>query len=217
MLKAILFDFDGVIAESVDVKTQAFRELFKNYPDKISDIGRYHLDNGGLSRYEKFKYIYKFILKESLSNEKFTELCRSFQRLVVDKVVAAPFVPGALELLEYCLGKFQAYVVSGTPQDEIREIIKRRDLNRFFLAVYGAPCSKAELINEILRKNTLNPDETLFIGDSNNDYQAAHDTGILFFGRSAGEKQAWQDDLSIEGSACDMWGVIEYLKKTVIL
>ena len=212
MLKVILFDFDGVVVESVDLKTQAFRELFRDYPDKLSEIEKYHLDNGGLSRYEKFKYIYTRILKEDLTEKKFIELCQSFQRFVVDKVVEAPFVPGAQELLAYCLNRFQMYVVSGTPQDEIREIVKRRNLDRFFLGVYGAPQIKADLINEILRKNSLNPKEVLFIGDSNNDYRAAQDAEILFFGRLTSERQVWQEDTCIEGSANDMWGVIEYLK-----
>lgn len=214
MLRAIIFDFDGVIVESVDLKTQAFRELFKGYPDKVAEIERYHLDNGGLSRYEKFRHIYKCILKEDLTEKKFIELCQFFQRLVVDRVVEASFVPGAQELVAYCFNRFQMYVVSGTPQEEIREIVKRRNLGRFFLGVYGAPETKVNLINEILRKSNLNPKEVLFIGDSNNDYRAAQDTGILFFGRLASEKQIWQDDTHIEGSTSDMWGAIEYLKKS---
>ncbi|GAF78578.1 unnamed protein product, partial [marine sediment metagenome] len=34
MIKAIIFDFDGVIVESSDIKTEAFRELFQDYPQK---------------------------------------------------------------------------------------------------------------------------------------------------------------------------------------
>ena len=35
MIKAIIFDFDGVIAESVDIKTEAFAELYKYYGDEV--------------------------------------------------------------------------------------------------------------------------------------------------------------------------------------
>ena len=35
MLKGIIFDFDGVIAESVEVKTDAFANLYQPYGDNV--------------------------------------------------------------------------------------------------------------------------------------------------------------------------------------
>ena len=50
----VFFDFDGVIKESVDVKTQAFKSLFKNYGNDLKNrIEAHHLSNGGISRYLK--------------------------------------------------------------------------------------------------------------------------------------------------------------------
>ena len=40
MIKALIFDFDGVLAESVDVKTKAFLNLFKEYPQHLEEIKR---------------------------------------------------------------------------------------------------------------------------------------------------------------------------------
>lgn len=37
-ISAILFDMDGVLIESVDSKTEAFRQLFEEYSDKISAL-----------------------------------------------------------------------------------------------------------------------------------------------------------------------------------
>ena len=37
--KVLIFDFDGVILDSVNIKTEAFRELFKNQNINLS----YHL------------------------------------------------------------------------------------------------------------------------------------------------------------------------------
>ncbi len=47
VLKALIFDFDGVIFESVDIKTRAFREIFKNHPEHLDRITRRQLSNGG--------------------------------------------------------------------------------------------------------------------------------------------------------------------------
>jgi len=55
--QAVFFDFDGVILDSVDVKTDAFVAIFRGYGPKIrEDVVKYHHENGGVSRMEKFKY-----------------------------------------------------------------------------------------------------------------------------------------------------------------
>ena len=59
MIKAIIFDFDGVLVESNHIKTEAFKELFQDYPQHLDEIVKYHVLNGGLSRYIKIQYIYK--------------------------------------------------------------------------------------------------------------------------------------------------------------
>jgi hypothetical protein len=67
MIKAIIFDFDGVITESVGVKTEAFKKLFCKHPKHIGKIIKLHLSHGGLSRFVKFEMIYSDILKRPLS------------------------------------------------------------------------------------------------------------------------------------------------------
>ena len=47
-LRAVIFDFDGVILESADIKTQAFIELFADNPDHREAILRQHHDNVGI-------------------------------------------------------------------------------------------------------------------------------------------------------------------------
>ena len=47
-VRAIVFDFDGTLVESVDVKTQAFRTLFKEYPQHVASIVALHLEHGVL-------------------------------------------------------------------------------------------------------------------------------------------------------------------------
>ena len=59
MIKAIVFDFDGVLAESANLKTRAFSDLFKGEDEEtVRQIVAYHLKNAGVSRFEKFKIIY---------------------------------------------------------------------------------------------------------------------------------------------------------------
>lgn len=70
MIKNIIFDFDGVILDSVPTKTEAYRKLFKEFPfDKVQQLVEYHMQNGGISRYIKVKYFFEEILSQSISED----------------------------------------------------------------------------------------------------------------------------------------------------
>jgi len=196
MIKGVILDFDGVIAESVDVKTDAFRSLFREYPKHLDTITRYHISNGGISRFDKFRHIYQNILKEDLPEDKFNELCRHFNELVVNKVIEAPFVEGARQFLDNCHGCYALFVVSATPEAEIKEITMRKDIAMYFDGIYGSPERKADLIKKILKNNNFRNNEVLFIGDSINDLHAAEEAGIRFAGRIQEDGISW-----LKGSA----------------
>src|SRR3989338_610422 len=100
MIRAIVFDFDGVLVESVEVKTRAFARLFASEPPEVVQrIVAYHQRNGGISRFEKFVTIYREMLKRPLAEQMLRRLGEEFSRLVVEEVVAAPWVEGAREFL----------------------------------------------------------------------------------------------------------------------
>ena len=67
-IKAIIFDFDGVVVKSNHIKTKAFRELYKNQKKNIiNNIINYHKINAGTSRTKKILYFQKDILKKDFS------------------------------------------------------------------------------------------------------------------------------------------------------
>ncbi len=183
-IKAIIFDFDGVLVESVDIKTRAFAKLFENEGPEIARmVVDYHMRNMGVSRFDKFRYIYSEILRRPLSEEQFKNLCAQFSRLVVDEVVASDWVSGAKEFLEnsHCL--YDLYIVSATPEDEIRRIVRRRQMEHYFKGVFGSPAKKSELIRNILNANGYRHDNTIFIGDAIADLEASGETGVSFIAR----------------------------------
>ena len=198
-VKAILFDFDGVIAESVDVKTQAFGDLFRDdYPQHVEEIVAFHVANGGMSRYDKFRYFYSAIIKKELSEEKFQELCRRFNQLVLEKVIVAPLVEGMQAFLDKYRGRVPMYVLSATPDEEIKEIVERRQLSGYFKGVFGAPKVKAEMIAAIMAQNGYTAQEVIFLGDSVNDLKAAKQAGVRFAARVIKGKEDWACDDKVE-------------------
>jgi HAD superfamily hydrolase (TIGR01549 family) len=182
-IDAIFFDFDGVILESVDIKGWAFGKLFENYPKHVDEIVAFHFANGGMSRFNKFRYIYKNILKKSLSDDEFNALCIKFSDLTFKRVLKCEFVPGALEFIEKYYKKTKFYIISGTPQDEIEHIVEARGLSKYFHGVYGSPTDKAFWGNKIIMQEKLNCETTIFIGDAMSDYKAAKENGLIFVAR----------------------------------
>ena len=125
---AIIFDFDGVIAESVEVKIEAFRRLFASYPEHLPKILEYHRINGGISRFVKFRYIYEHFLKKPLTEEESNRLGELFSRYALEEVIRAPLVAGVESFLQEYHTQLMLFIVSGTPEDEMRMIVDKRAL-----------------------------------------------------------------------------------------
>lgn len=184
MIKAIIFDFDGVILNSVNLKTDAFEKIYSKHDDYIRDtIKKYHLENGGLSRTKKFRYFEKVLLKKNLvTNQDINDLCYKFEKLLSIKILKVPFIKGAYQFLKKNHLKYDLYISTGTPQKEINQIVKKRKLNKYFVNIYGSPVNKKTHIKNILEKGNLKKNEVIFVGDAKNDYEAAKKANIRFIG-----------------------------------
>lgn len=184
-MKAFVLDFDGVILESLDIKTRAFRSLFGAFPEKIGDIVQLHVEMAGISRFEKFRIIYRDILEKPLTETELERLGREFAVLVGREILACPFVAGALEFLKEQSKRLPIFIVSGTPEEELRDIVARRDLNQYCRGVYGSPRNKEVLLRKVVAENSCSPGEVVFVGDAMSDYEAADTVGTHFIGRVA--------------------------------
>ena len=182
--QAVFWDFDGVVLDSVNVKTKAFARMFSKYGHEIEQlVVDYHLAHGGVSRHEKFKYYYEQLLNRPVSTQELEMLGTEFSGLVLDEVLAAPFIPGALDTLQFLLREgIPCYVVSGTPEEEVRHIVAARELTRFFVEVYGAPRKKYDIVAGILDQAGYEPVKCLFLGDAMTDFEAAEKAGTQFIG-----------------------------------
>jgi HAD superfamily hydrolase (TIGR01549 family) len=182
--EAVFWDFDGVILDSVNVKTEAFAQIFHKYGLEVERaVVDYHLKHAGISRYEKFRYYYEEILEIPITEDVLTKLGNEFSQLVLQKVIDSPFMPGALESLQALKAdKVPSYIVSGTPEEEMNHIVDTKSLRTFFNEVHGAPRKKTDIVCEILQQKHYTPDQCLFIGDAMTDYEAAKKNDLLFIG-----------------------------------
>ena len=193
MVRAVIFDLDGVIIESAEIKTKAFELLFADYPDKLPEMIDYHNRNSGYSRYVKFRHFYEKILGQELSPQRERELGERFSQIVLDEVIKAPLVAGVEDFLKSNHGSYLRFIASGTPEDELRYILKQRRLDTYFQGAYGTPRTKPEIIKYILAEHQIHNSEAVFVGDAESDKMAAMETGITFIAKINGSDDILDD------------------------
>ena len=70
----IFWDFDGVIKDSVEIKSNAYEELFTKWGNEVANRVRGHHNlNGGMSRFDKIP-LYLSWTDETLSNSLISKL-----------------------------------------------------------------------------------------------------------------------------------------------
>jgi len=193
-IKYIFFDFDGVLAESVNIKTEAFKQMYLyKGEDFANKVKQYHLENGGVSRFEKFKVFNGDWLGEEINQHKIDELAQIFSDLVIDGVVNSPEVKGALDFLNSSEA-YKKYIITGTPTVEIKPILKRREMDHFFVKAYGSPEKKGHWVKHILHKEKIESNQCVFIGDALADYDAAIENNLTFILRDTEDaKELFKD------------------------
>ncbi|WP_279632422.1 HAD family hydrolase [Leptospira kanakyensis] len=176
----MFWDFDGVIKDSVDVKTDAYISLFPNAPREVLEkIKSHHLEYGGISRLEKIP-IYLDLVGIQPTNQVITEYLDQFANLVVQKVISSPWVPGVEQTLKQKQNDQKFVIVTGTPQTEIEEILVQLQINSIFDRIFGAPTQKSKAIEWALQNYNSKIEDSILIGDSKTDWLAAQKTGIQF-------------------------------------
>ncbi len=203
-IDAVFFDFDGVLVESNEVKIDAFRRLYEPFgSDVVEKVIAEHIRHEGVSRVVKLERFHREFLGIALDDDGLAELAQTYSNMVEDVVVACDAVPGAAEALDTWAGHCPLYVVSGTPQDELRRIAQRRGVEGYFQAVFGSPRVKPDIVGDELARIGVAADRVLFVGDSLTDYDCAVAVGTRFLGRVP----AWRESRFPDGTevAEDMW------------
>ena len=211
-IRAVILDFDGVLAESNGEKDAAFEEFFALYPEHSVAMREYHQAYYTSSRVQKFAYYAEKLMGRPEDLALLDRMAREFSQRVVDRVINCPEVPGASSFLAEFSRIVPLYISSVTPQEELIHIIRARRIDPYIKEAFGNPPHAKVLAAEmILQREGLDPQEVVFVGDSTSDYDAAQQVGLPFLGRDSGQ---FPPDTELELSA-DMFGIAERLRLLV--
>ena len=196
--KTIFWDFDGVIKDSVSVKSDAFEELFLPFgSDVAKKIRMHHEDNGGMSRYDKLP-IYLNLAGEKNSTDSISKYEKQFSKLVMNRVINSPWVEGVLEYIKTNYKAQKFFLITATPQKEIEEILKKLEISKYFKKVIGSPTNKKDALKIILSNENINLDDSIMIGDSCSDYEAAKENNVFFVFRKTDLNKKLQKKLKCQ-------------------
>ncbi len=183
-VKNIIFDFDGVILDSVPIKTEAFRTLFESFPEEeVDQLIAYHLKNGGVSRYEKIHYFFEKIHSQLITDSEVLMYAQQYSKLTKEELCNSKYlIADSLCFIQTNYKKINMHIASGADESDLKEICRAQGLDKYFLSIHGAPEKKDKIVRSILEVNNYHIEKTILIGDSINDYHAAKTNKLQFFG-----------------------------------
>ncbi len=194
--RTVFWDFDGVIKDSVEVKSDAFEQLFESFGVDIANkVRRHHEANGGMSRFDKLP-LYIEWSGQKPSQVLVDKYSDKFSNLVKQKVIESEWVPGVLNYIQQNSQNQTFFIVTATPQLEIEEILDELHIQQHFCKVIGAPTKKEDAVNMLLTEYPTSLEKTVMIGDSNSDYEAAVANQVPFILRRTNLNYMLQETLS---------------------
>ena len=167
-MSLILFDFDGVLADTLD-------DLLRFGQEVCDELGvQHHVRKEDLSTLEVMSFSTfgrQLEIPEPLNGE--------FVRRCLDKVAGKESPPdifaGLAEIVRGLSAKNTLGIVTTNSAQNVKAFLRKHGLEEYFHAIYGVelPGSKAEKISQARRQFAAAGEAVFMIGDSVSDIRAA--------------------------------------------
>jgi len=185
MLKAIIFDMDGVIVNSEPLHRKAYFDMFEEFNLSVSN--KLYESFTGKSTSAICKELCE-IFDLSISHEKLMFSKRKHFKTIFDNDPEFQMIDGALSLIKnYFYNNLTLILASSASMTNINRIFKKFDLDKFFKAkISGADLKESKPNPEIFIKaaklSGFSKSECIVIEDSTNGIIAAKSAGIYCIG-----------------------------------
>lgn len=171
MVKTIIFDWTGVIKDSVRSHLWIVNRIFKTF--NVEKISLEELK-------ENWEQPYMLFYKKYLPDLTMAEQNKAYREAIFSKdCPKSKAYPGISKLIKEIKEKgVSIFVVSSDLPDTLYPEIKKYSLENVFNEVFTNVDDKTDIILDLNKKYNFNPDETLIIGDSNHEIEVGKQTGI---------------------------------------
>jgi phosphoglycolate phosphatase-like HAD superfamily hydrolase len=178
----IIWDFDGVLMNSNQVRDSGFSLVLKDFPvDEVNKLLNFHRENGGLSRYVKFRYFFENIRNQTISEDEVNDWAARFSTIMLDNLINCDFlIRETIQFIAANQNKYSHHIASGSDQTELIKICEGTNIASYFKSIHGSPTPKKKIVSDLIQEKNYDPSETILVGDSINDYDAASVNGLHF-------------------------------------
>ena len=185
MLKAVIFDMDGVIVDSEPLHRYAYHRMFEDVDIKVSDE-QYEAFTGQSTINICKKLCDLFQLEET--PEYLVSLKRKHYEYIFENDKDFDLMDGVLDLIkDYHTNGLTLVLGSSASMPGIERIFKRFHLNKYFVAKLSGADLKAskphpEIFIKAAEASGFKTSECIVIEDSTNGITAANEAGIFSIG-----------------------------------
>ena len=172
MTKVIIFDFDGTLADTVDILLSITNRLSAEFGFKSATKEELaQLSN--LNSWQILQY-------SGISIFKFPLLIRRLKAELHSEVPHIQLFPGIKEvLLELKKRGFQLGIITSNSKENVLGSLEKNGLQDTFTFIYsGSTFGKHKVINKWLRIENIHTEKVVYVGDEIRDIDAAKKTGI---------------------------------------
>lgn len=185
-MKVFGFDYDGTIINIEPQKAQVFGNISqKKWGVNFNEAAKYYIEGGGVSRKDKFGFIYREKFGREFDKKEYEEAEGEFSRTLRDDYYPkVELLPGALDLLQFVRKNFDfVFVSSGVPMEEIKYLVELNGVSKYFDLILGTNekyPSKRDHFSEIIE--TKNPKLFIYLADGLYDMKIAKEFDIVSIG-----------------------------------
>jgi HAD superfamily hydrolase (TIGR01509 family) len=172
MTKVIIFDFDGTLADTVDILLSITNRLSAEFGFKSATKEELaQLSN--LNSWQILQY-------SGISLFKFPLLIRRLKAELHREIPHIQLFPGIKEvLLELKKRGFQLGIITSNSRENVLGALEKNGLQDTFTFIYsGSTFGKHKVINKWLRIENIHTEKVVYVGDEIRDIDAAKKTGI---------------------------------------
>ena len=177
-LKILVFDFDGTLIPSNELKEQIFFDIFDTkYHSIVTNVLVQYKDSS------RFEIIEKILIesKQFNSSQDLNQFTSAYSSHLIEKIKTIPVDRDIFTNLQILKEKYHLFLSSYTYKNDLPIILKNIGFDVFFEKLFGYPQQKEVTLKNIINEYSVSSNEVLVIGDGESDRVSAEKNNCHFF------------------------------------
>lgn len=179
----VIFDLDGVILDSGNLKIQCMRETLRDFDTHFVEpfLETFKKKFGQTRQYHFKNFFDNYLKSEDCFESFYAHYATFYANLLKIKYPLVDICQYADTIIKMLADKnLKLYVATGTAEEEAKLVLKTKGLDAYFDGIFGAPLDKAESIKHIIQTNNVARNKAIMMGDAIHDRDSAFANQIPF-------------------------------------